>query len=35
MKSIVIGVMPQDRTRRRVVAIARGDLKPKPGDPKV
>jgi len=35
MKSIVIGIMPQDQIRQRVLAIARGDLKPRPGDPKV
>lgn len=35
MKSIVIGIMPQAQIRQRVLAIARGDYKPKPGDPKV
>ena len=35
MKSIAIGIMPQDQIRQRVLAIARGDLKPKPGDPKI
>ena len=35
MKSIVIGIAPQEQIRQRVLAIARGDLKPKPGDPKV
>ena len=35
MKSIVIGIMPQDQIRQRVLAIARGDLKPKPSDPKI
>ena len=35
MKSIVIGIMSQDQIRQRVLAIARGDLKPGPGDPKV
>jgi predicted transcriptional regulator len=35
MKSIAIGIMPQDQIRQRVLAIARGDYKPKPGEPKV
>ena len=35
MKSIVIGIMPQDQIRKRVLAIARGDHKPKPGEPKI
>ena len=35
MKAIVIGIMPQDKIRKRVLAIARGDYKPKPGEPKI
>lgn len=35
MKPIVIGIMPKDQIRERALAIARGDLTPKPGDPKV
>lgn len=35
MKTIVIGIMPQEQIRQRVLAIARGDHKPKPGEPKV
>lgn len=35
MKPIVIGIMPQKRIRERVLAIARGSHKPKPGEPKV
>lgn len=35
MKQIVIGIMPQDRIRERVLAIARGEYKPRPGEPKV
>lgn len=35
MKPIVIGIMPQERIRQRVLAIARGSYKPKPGEPKV
>jgi predicted transcriptional regulator len=35
MKPIVIGIMPQERIRERVLAISRGSYKPKPGEPKV
>jgi len=35
MKAIVIGIMPQEKIRARMRAIARGDYKPKPGEPKV
>jgi len=35
MKAIVIGIMPQDKIRERVLAIARGDYKPKPSEPKI
>jgi predicted transcriptional regulator len=35
MKTIVIGIMPQEKIRERVLAIARGDYKPKPSEPKV
>ncbi|HRQ63477.1 MAG TPA: transcriptional regulator [Xanthomonadaceae bacterium] len=35
MKAIKIGIMPQDKIRQRVIAIARGDYKPKPGEPRV
>lgn len=35
MKPIVIGIMPQERMRERVLAIARGGYKPKPSEPKV
>lgn len=35
MKPIVIGLMPQERVRERVLAIARGSYKPKPNEPKV
>jgi predicted transcriptional regulator len=35
MKPIVIGIMPQERIRERVLAIARGSYKPKPSEPKV
>lgn len=35
MKTIRIGILPQDEMRARVLAIARGELKPRPSDPKV
>lgn len=35
MKPIVIGIMPQDQIRQRVLAIARGEHKPKPNEPKI
>jgi len=35
MKKIVIGILPQEKIRERMLAIARGDYKPKKGDPKV
>ncbi len=35
MKAIVIGIMSQEKIRARMLAIARGEYKPKPGDPKV
>lgn len=35
MKAIVIGIMPQEKIRARMLAIARGDYKPKAGEPKV
>lgn len=35
MKAIVIGIMPQDKIRERVLSIARGDYKPKSGEPKI
>lgn len=34
-KAIVIGIMPQERIRERVLSIARGEYKPKPSDPKI
>jgi predicted transcriptional regulator len=34
-KTIAIGVMSQGKLRKRVLAIARGDYKPKAGDPKI
>lgn len=35
MKTIVIGIMPQEKIRERLLAIARGEYKPKSTDPKV
>jgi predicted transcriptional regulator len=35
MKTIKIGIMPQEKIRDRLLAIARGKIKPRPGDPKV
>jgi len=35
MKTIVIGIMPQGKIRERIYAIARGEYKPKPSEPKI
>ena len=35
MKPITIGIMPQQAIRARMLAIARGQMKQKPSDPKV
>ena len=35
MKPTVIGIMPQDQIRQRTLAIARGDYKPGPNEPKI
>lgn len=35
MKTIVIGVMSQEKIRARAIAIAKGEYKPKPGEPKI
>ena len=35
MKTLVIGIMPQETIRERMLAIARGEYKPKAGEPKV
>nr|WP_315398616.1 helix-turn-helix domain-containing protein [uncultured Duganella sp.] len=35
MKPIFIGILPQEKIRERVFAIARGNYKPKPNEPKV
>ena len=35
MKTVVIGVMPQEQIRARAIAIAKGEYKPEPGEPKI
>lgn len=35
MKPIVIGILPQEKIRERILSIARGDYKPKLGEPKI
>ena len=35
MKAIVIGIMPQEKIRDRMLAIARGEYRPSPEEPKV
>jgi predicted transcriptional regulator len=35
MKTLSIGIMSQDQIRQRVLAIARGEYKPKPGEPRI
>jgi predicted transcriptional regulator len=35
MKAITVGILPQDQMRARVLGIAKGQIKAKPGDPKV
>ncbi len=35
MKALVIGILPQDKIRERVLSIARGEHKPKSGEPKI
>jgi predicted transcriptional regulator len=35
MKTLTIGIMSQERIRERMLAIARGEYKPKPGEPKI
>lgn len=34
-KRINIGIMPEDKIRERMLAMARGEYKPKPTDPKI
>jgi predicted transcriptional regulator len=35
MKRLVIGILPQDKIRRRALAIAKGEYVPQPGEPKI
>lgn len=35
MAAIVVGILPQDRIRERMLAIARGEYKPKAAEPKI
>ncbi len=35
MKVLKIGIAPQEKIHERVLAIARGEIKPKPSDPKI
>ena len=35
MKVIKIGIAPQEQIRDRMLAIARGEIRPKPSDPKI
>jgi predicted transcriptional regulator len=35
MEAIVIGIAPQNQIRERMLAIVRGDYKPKRGEPKI
>jgi predicted transcriptional regulator len=35
MKTVTVGIMPQEAMRARVLAIARGEYKPKPSEPKI
>ncbi len=35
MKRIIIGIMPQEEIRSRMLAIARGEYKPSPDEPKI
>ena len=35
MKVITIGNMPQEKVRAGAIVVARGQYKPKPGDPKI
>ncbi|HEY5635592.1 MAG TPA: transcriptional regulator [Burkholderiales bacterium] len=34
-KTLVIGILSQEKIRARLLAIARGEYKPRPGEPKI
>jgi predicted transcriptional regulator len=35
MKTVTIGILPQEQIRARMLSIAKGEIKPRPSDPKV
>jgi predicted transcriptional regulator len=35
MKIIKVGIAPQEEIRERMLAIVKGELKPKPSDPRI
>jgi predicted transcriptional regulator len=35
MRVVTIGIFPQEKVRARTIAIAKGQYKPKPGEPKI
>ena len=35
MKIIKVGIAPQEEIRERMLAIAKGEFKPKPSDPRI
>jgi len=35
MEKIAIGIMPQEKIRERMLSIAKGEYKPKPGEPNI
>ena len=35
MKTVTIGILPQNKMRERVLAIAKGEYKPDPSEPKI
>ncbi len=35
MKIIKVGITPQEKIRERMLAIAKGEFKPKPSDPRI
>jgi predicted transcriptional regulator len=35
MKTVTIGILPQNKMRERILAIAKGEYKPDPSEPKI
>ncbi|OAI16439.1 transcriptional regulator [Methylomonas lenta] len=35
MSTVMIGILPQEKMRERVLAIAKGEYKPEPSEPKI